>query len=389
MENRSLNTEPALSEHAFRASYLIAGYIRRTLTMEEEEELDAWLDADAAHMRLFEDLTDEKRMQEYLYWYDQRSVEEKLMQARQRLQLTTRKIRSIWKYAAAACLFTAVCTAAYFYLKRKESVTLLVNNEATDIGPGRQLATLTIDGQRVIPITSDTIIGRLASVANGTITYSNDGQEETQWQEIHIPRKAHYKLLLPDGSRVWLNSESSIRFPSRFTSGKREVTVSGEAYFEVAKDSLLPFIVSVNGVKVQALGTAFNIHAYPDEPEFTATLVEGSVRVFDENNTILLQPSQQVEIDRQGNWQLHHDIETTPLIAWKENRFRFRNTHFDEIARMIERWYDTRVVCRDKIDFHFNGTISRDVPLSRLLKLLEETGHVRFSIGEGQVTVLQ
>lgn len=389
MENRSLNTERALSENAYRASYLIAGYIKRTLTMEEEEELDAWIEADPAHMRLFEDLTDEKKMQEYLYWYDQRRVEEKLMQARQRLQLTTRKIRFIWKYAAVACLLTAVFAAAYFYSKRKDAVTAIVNKEATDIGPGMQFATLTIDGQKAIPVSSDTVIGGLATVADGTIAYHSDVQGEPQWQEIRIPRKAHYRLLLPDGSRVWLNSESTIRFPSRFTSDTREVTVSGEAYFEVAKDSIHPFIVSVNGVKVQALGTAFNIHAYPDEPDFSATLVEGSVRVFDKNNTILLLPSQQVAIDRQGKWQLHNDIETTPLIAWKENRFRFRNTHFDEIARMIERWYDTRVIYHDKIDFHFNGTISRDVPLSRLLQLLEETGHVRFNIEEGQVTVLQ
>ena len=203
--------------------------------------------------------------------------------------------------------------------------------------------------------------------------------------EVIIPRKGYFKLKLPDGSSVWLNAESSIKYPSSFPAHERRVEVTGETYFEVAKDPSKPFVVAVNRISVTALGTAFNVNAYSNEGALQATLVEGSIKVSAPNKEKVLKVNEQISIHDQ-DWKVK-STETSYVIAWVDNKFKFKNETIEEVMRKIERWYDIKVSYKDEIKFHFNGTIHRDLPVSKLLKLLEETGQVHFTIEGDVITV--
>lgn len=385
MENESFHKQGGPPKDPYRVSYLVTGFIQKTLTMEEEEELDDWLLASKENMRLFEELTDDKKMQDYLGWYDESKAEQRLRQARGSLQLPPRKKEFVlWKYAAAVCLLVvAVVLINYMRMKPVEEAQPMA---AAEVEPGNEWARLRLEDGRLLLLQADTLINAQLKVQDGALMYGSDGNGEAQWHELYVPRKGYYRLVLPDGSVVWLNSESSIRYPSRFVGQSREVEVSGETFFEVAKDAGKPFIVKLGTLRVQALGTAFNINAYPDEGRIRTTLVEGSVKVWDAEHQVLLGPSEQIETSDK-EWMHHKNLETGDIIAWKENEFRLKNKKLEEVMRLAARWYDIEVNYEDTVGYHFNGRISRDVPLRRLLELLEQTGHVHFKVEGRRVTV--
>lgn len=379
-----------------RAAHLIAGFIKKNLTMAEEEELDGWILENEVHMHLFNELTDEKVVNDFLQWYDARKVEQRLAETRKILGMPARgRVVAVWKYAAAACIIGLIGVGVvYLFADTKtENKKPIVQQTATDIPPGGQYAQLKLaSGQTVLLKPGlDTFINKTIHVKDGQVV-SNNEQGNTNWNELIIPRKAHYKLVLPDGTKVFLNAGSSIRYPGSFSGSTREVSVTGESFFEVAKDVNHPFIVRVlrqardEGLKIQALGTAFNINAYDNEEGITTTLVEGSVKLFDDSRSKTLQPFQQL-IMVNDQWTVKKNIDTAPIIAWTNNEFKLKNATIREVMRMVERWYDAKVIYTDKVDFHFNGTISRDLPVSHLLGLLEETGHVHFTIKGNEITV--
>jgi ferric-dicitrate binding protein FerR (iron transport regulator) len=208
-----------------------------------------------------------------------------------------------------------------------------------------------------------------------------------------------YHLELSDGTKVWMNAGSSIRFPSTFQKENREVEVTGELYFEVAHDPKRPFKVHVSSTPgegivlgmdkgvVEVFGTSFNINAYNDEELVKTTLVEGSVKYFKGNDLQLLKPRQQAQLNRLGAVTLVQNPDVESTIAWKNGNFRFENADIYSIGRQMARWYDVEVEFEDKIEYTFVGEISRDVPVSKFLKLLELTGVVHFRI-EGKKIVV-
>jgi ferric-dicitrate binding protein FerR (iron transport regulator) len=204
------------------------------------------------------------------------------------------------------------------------------------------------------------------------------GNSEVGFHEVSIPRKGFYKLLLSDGTKVWLNSESSIRYPAKFEKDRRLVTVTGETYFEVAHDPSRPFIASINGKEVEAIGTAFNINGF----DGTVTLTEGRVSIIENQRFAMLNPGEQLDESFRKT-----KIDINPVIAWTRDQFVFKNATITEIMKSLRRWYDCEVIFEDDITYHFNGTIERKVPISRVLQLLEGTGHVQFKIENNTVTV--
>ncbi len=192
---------------------------------------------------------------------------------------------------------------------------------------------------------------------------------------------------MPDGSKVWLNSESSIQYPTAFVGKERKVIVTGETFFEVAKNKDKPFIAVGGDMQVEALGTQFNINVYNNEPFRSATLVEGSVLVTQGKNENILKPGQQAQISH-GDFSVVN-TDAMDVIAWKNDMFKFTNTPIDAIMRQVERWYDAETVYQDKVDFHFNGTIERSVPVSKLLHYIEATGQVHFKIEDKKIIVMK
>ena len=373
-----------------RAAYLLAGYIQYDLTAEEEEELDKWILASEENMRLFEEMTDEKQMAAYLRWYESRDIESRLEETRERL-LNDRKpgIRSFWKYAAAAAIIITAGIIAFVWKPftgiEKPPVIQIPPGQATGAAP-----ILKLDDGRIIQLSGigDTVINDQVKISNGMVVYNEKATDPPAFHELTIPRKTSYQLLLPDGSRVWLNAASSIRYPSSFQGKTREVIVTGESYFEIAKDTARPFIVMVNGIRVQATGTAFNIKAYPEEPYLGITLTEGSVKVSTADKSRALHVSEQLQIRNAQNWSIKK-VDTDDVTAWTNNKLQLSDMSIDELKHNLERWYDITVIVQDKIEKHLNGTFPRDIPLTTLLPLLERTNDVHFKLDGNRVTVLK
>jgi ferric-dicitrate binding protein FerR (iron transport regulator) len=192
---------------------------------------------------------------------------------------------------------------------------------------------------------------------------------------------------------VWLNAESSLRFPVTFSGDTRTVEITGEAYFEVAHNARKPFKVLANGTEVQVLGTHFNVHAYKDEPEIKTTLVQGSVKVRSglstgELHTAILKPGEQAQMN-DNKLTIANDIDMQQVLAWKNGQFMFNDATIESIMQQVTRWYDVDVRYDAKISKHFIANIPRNVPLSELLKLLELTDQVHFKIQGRQITVIR
>ncbi|MBS1738454.1 MAG: FecR domain-containing protein [Bacteroidetes bacterium] len=392
MEN-SQNSEqqPKDIKQAYRVAYLIAGFLRQTLTEEEKEELDQWILASDENMVLFEKMTDEKNIAQAKEWFKKMNVEEELSEFKKKI--AARKAVRFRKYAVAAAVVILLGVGIYFFQglgTEKEKQTIAT--EKQDIMPGSDKATLTLDNGRVIELgnegTDTTINDRIKVLRkDGELIYNQEATAvQVAYHILSVPRKGQYKLVLPDGTKVWLNSESSIRYPIAFPGKERKVFVTGETFFEVAKDKSKPFRVVAGDVTVEALGTQFNVNAYSNEPFVAATLVEGSVMVTKGAKENIIKPGQQARLS-ENNFEIVN-VATDDVIAWKNNQFKFTKTPLDAIMRQVERWYDADVVYQDKVDLHLNATIDRNVTVSKLLHILEETGQVHFKIEGRKIIVM-
>ena len=378
-------------KQAYRTAYLIAGFLKHTLTIEETEELDDWINASEENMILFERMTDEKNLEQAADWFKQMNVEGDLKAVKQKIHNS--RPSGLWVYALAAAIIVSVIAGIYLYKgngNKGSNKTIAVQR---DIQPGSDMATLTLsNGQQVVlgRDGADTAINKQVQVLrkDGQLVYANNAAvKELVYNTLTVPRKGQYKLTLPEGTKVWLNAESSIRYPVSFIGNERKVFVTGETYFEVAKDKDKPFRVVANNVTVEALGTQFNVNAYNNEPFLAATLVEGSIKVTNGAKENILKPGQQAQV-RRGDFTVVNTA-IDDVTAWKDNRFKFSGTSIDEIMRQVERWYDADVVFKDAVNLHLTATINRDVPVSKLLHILEQTGQVHFKINDNRITVMK
>jgi len=387
-------------EQAFRVAYLVAGFMRGTLTDAENIELDDWVTESMDNQRLFERLTDEKNIAEWLKEKQRFNTGAALENIKSKISFTPPKkkatIRSLWPYPAAACLVIGLILTFLLMPNKNPKTPTMVQTKPADLAPGKDRATLTLsDGRRVVLDSLHN--GVLAAQGNTNITKLDSGQLAYQlvhptglpqvemYNTLTIPGGGQYKLVLPDGTKVWLNASSSLKYPAVFGGAKRRVELTGEGYFEVAKDPMYPFEVSANGATVQVLGTHFNINAYTDEPVLRVTLAEGSIKL---NNSMLLQPGEEARVAKNGNiLKGKADLETA--LAWKNGQFVFKETPLDVLMRQVGRWYNTGIAYETVNNEHFNASIPRDVPVSKLLHILEATGRVHFKIDNNQITVMK
>ena len=288
--------------------------------------------------------------------------------------------------AAAAVVLMVLSVGGYFYSQNRSIETenrLSVNTH--DVDPGGNKATLTLADGSKISLT-DANNGELAKQSgvkiskskNGELVYSVIASDATPlaYNTISTPKGGVYQVNLPDGTKVWLNAASSIKFPTTFAQlSQRKVELEGEAYFEVAKNKKVPFVVSTGGQQVQVLGTHFNISSYSDEGELKTTLLEGSVKVI-AANTIVLKPGQQSNLKRNGSGDLKvSTANITQVMAWKNGFFHFEKENLHEVMRQLSRWYDIEVIYEvDRHDDEFMGDIPRGIKLSEALKILSFEG---------------
>ncbi len=286
-----------------------------------------------------------------------------------------------WGWAAASVVLL-LAAGAYLYThmtkKGREIVPVLSLAAGKDILPGRDGAILTLaDGSTVV---LDSLGGGVIATQDGATVVLTKGQlaynpaggaaAQMVWNTMSTPRGRQFRLVLPDGTKVWLNTASSIRYPTVFHGRERKVEITGEAYFEVAKNEQLPFRVSINKeTEVQVLGTHFNINAYADEPAIKATLLEGSVKVVKGNDFKLLQPGEQAVV--KGGIVLDKNVNVQQAISWKNGLFNFEGASLDEFLRQLARWYDIKIVYKGKVPQRtFQGELGRDLVLSDILETL-------------------
>jgi ferric-dicitrate binding protein FerR (iron transport regulator) len=217
----------------------------------------------------------------------------------------------------------------------------------------------------------------------------------TGYNTVATPRGGQYQLVLPDGSKVWLNAASSIRYPTVFNGTERQVDITGEAYFEVASlhmgngDKKMPFIVNANGTKVQVLGTHFNVMAYDDEGSIKTTLLEGSVKITQGAQSSLLTPGHQAQVNRASGHLSESEVNTDLAVAWKDGYFYFDRDDIKTIMRQVARWYSLDIAYEGKVSEDlFSGKIERRLPLSGILHLLER-GNIHYRIEMNTLTIVQ
>jgi len=320
----------------------------------------------------------------------------------QRIQADQKPVRRMFavRWAAAAVFVLLAGAGAWSLLRNKTGEPVRVAQQQrfkNDVGPGRNAAILTLSGGKKIVLDSSATgtIGKQSNAVilnnNGQLIYTTLHEKPTGifYNTLTTPRGNQYQMVLPDGSKVWLNAASSITYPTAFLGKERKVTISGEVYFEVAKNEKLPFIVQEGNMTIQVLGTDFNVNEYADETAMKTTLLEGSVRILNKGNSSLLKPGQQAVLDKHDDKIEvvdHPNVEE--VMAWKNGRFRFADASIESIMRQVARWYDVEVVYDTSISKHFIANVPRDVPLSRLLKLLELTDQVHFRIEGKKITVI-
>ena len=404
--------------------YLLNKYTQNSITKEEFEELFRLIKETETETIVKDKLTNDLyaetgNMYNTSYW---QKVFRKILQianGNKRTVIPNTRIFTWPRVAAAASiliLFTAGIYTLITYSGKHEIPGGITNTIHNDVAPGGNKATLTLaDGRTIV----------LETVSNGIVTKQGATEIKKQnnqlmydasnaiagirntptYNTITTPRGGQFQITLPDGSKVWLNAASSIKFPIVFMGKERKVEIAGEAYFEVAThytpslnanpkmsgsnpNAKVPFIVSVNGMEVKVLGTHFNINAYPDEKAIKTTLLEGRVQVTSAlNSSVVLSPNQQALLDAKGILSVK-EIDPDDIIAWKDGLFRFDDANIQSIMRQLARWYNLDVTYETVPAIHnITGEVPKNISLKTLLKALE-INDIHLKIEGRKVTVM-
>jgi len=307
----------------------------------------------------------------------------------------------VWKIAVAASVLLAVAVGAFTFLKKENNEVRIAKsiNEKTkssnDVDPGGNKALLTLGDGSTIKL-DDEKNGDLASQGNtrvikaGSKVLYNSGTKEAAevvYNTITTPSGGQYQIELPDGTLVWLNAASSMRFPTSFNGSVRSVDVTGEAYFEVAQNKEKPFVVNVAGSQVKVLGTHFNVMAYDNEPSLKTTLLEGSIKFESGSDSKIITPGQQTQLLKDGNLKVVNNANIEKELAWKNGRFNFDGIDIEALGRQLSRWYGVEMVYDKKPDEVFYLDIPRSMKLSKVLSALSSTGEIHFTIDGKKIMV--
>ncbi|WEK18642.1 MAG: FecR family protein [Candidatus Pedobacter colombiensis] len=392
-------------EEEFNISLLIALHLRGQLSEQEQTDLTAWLEASATNRAYFDELVDEQAMPAKLVAFnkvDKTAIWNKALKGMNDGPDRKPKVYQLRRYAAIAAALLMVSAIAVFLFSKHRGATLMENNLVNRgvVIPGGNKAYLTLSDGKTISLT-DASNGQLAEQAGISIQKTADGElvykvakKQTAVGKINTvttPKGGQYQIVLPDGTRVWLNAASTLSFPITFTDQtNRLVELKGEAYFEVSKNKAKPFIVKSDEQQVEVLGTHFNINAYHDEESTKTTLLEGSVKVAGKGmfgDEVVLKPNEQSILV--GNKFSVIPVDPEMAIDWKNGYFSFNKESLPAIMRKISRWYDVEIVYQDNYTGNdFTGIVSRKKQVTEVLDLLELTGLVHFKIEGRRITVM-
>ncbi|RGL86727.1 DUF4974 domain-containing protein [Butyricimonas virosa] len=375
-------------------------FANRLLTRREElndEEVTAWL-KEKDHVELLDEIA-AIRQKLSGQSYGENSEEEFLYLEKSIYDRKSRRMTLRWSIAASIILLVGL------FVGRTISGVRDIHEEQelakSVMQPGTSKAILMMaDGKEVVLEQGQNLNillnerVRVATSSQG-IVYEERGKGMVteEYNKLTTPIGGEYSLVLSDGTKVFLNADSELKYPVEFSDGKRIVDLKGEAYFEVHKDSLRPFIVRINGAEVTVLGTSFNVNTYGDDGQIYTTLVNGSVRVSSMKNKQeeILKPGMQSVMNVQSGLLTVRKVDVEPYVAWREGRFVFRAMTLDLIMRQLQRWYDFEVFYQNSElkDYEFRGVIKRDMDLDKVLSVIKATTNVDFEVKGKVITIIK
>lgn len=376
---------------------LILRYVKGELDEPEERELRAWREESEEHEEMFRRLVSAKRLEEgFRRFVKTPEAEERAWN--RILNRTTRKGRHIrkwsWiKYAAMFALPLAIVGVLYFLLSDspREEVTLA----EVQILPGKAKAELVLPGGDKVLLSDGTVQTVREGVSNNgdTLRYEELGTERPgtpeEYHVLRVPRGGEYTLVLADGTTVYLNAESELKYPVRFSGDSRKVYLKGEAYFDVERNERMPFTVEARGVQVLVLGTSFGVRAYEGEENILTTLVQGKVEVSADGQRAGLIPGQQADFNKKDDRLTVAEVDVELYVGWKDGRLVFDNQPLSFILNELSRWYSFDVVYTNdslkQIPYSLN--IKKHEDIAHVLKFIERTGKVKFEMNKNTIIV--
>ncbi|KIO76872.1 hypothetical protein TH53_12260 [Pedobacter lusitanus] len=375
---------------------LLDRYISNTCSVVEKEHIENWLDTYVNENNEWQTIDDAQKK----YYLDSLlSTIHTIIDQPQKKHYFKLNLSRVLAIASAVILVLFSVFFCYQRYQYRQAAVSLIKN---DVKGGGNKARLTLANGKQI-LLADASDGAIANESGIKITKKEDGQltyeisepsktafEQSLYNKIETPNGGQYQLNLPDGTKVWLNAATTLKYNVNMASAKeRKVELSGEAYFEVAKDKIHPFIVQSARQEIKVLGTHFNVDSYPDQHMIKTTLLEGSVLVHQSGFTdLLLKPDQQSINSAKGLQIISANIKET--MAWKNGYFIFNGEKLEDIMKKISRWYDVQVIFEDDLQLMpFTGVISRSKNLSSILQLLQETGNVHFKKEGGSVIIMK
>jgi hypothetical protein len=385
-----------------RLEYLFNCFISKKSSFEEEKELMDLVDRSESEeqvKRIIDRFFENKSMEQQMPQNISGTILNKILQKEEAVIVpfeNKRLYRMGWMKIASVILFVF---AAYIYVTYSDEAKvnrpqIAVTKKPLPFTPGNHTVLTMADGTKILldSLENGAIQhGNLSiSKKNGLVVFnasSSNASESLSYNTLSTPRGGQYKVILADGSEVWLNASSSLRFPTSFKGNKREVELKGEGYFEVAKNKAKPFYVSVDDMMIKVLGTHFNVNAYSDDNTIKTSLLEGSVKITRGKAEGLLKPGEQGIVTKDKGKVEIKEVNVSEVMAWKNGLFQFDGADIVTIMNQISRWYDVDIVYSGKVPVrHFQGKISRDAALSQVLKILE-LSNVKFKM-EGKKIIV-
>ena len=387
-------------KNIFQLARIIAASLKGNANDEEQRTLREWLSVSTRNKKIYDEFKDGKRLEQKIVESQQinwKNDYQHFITKRQRTR-KNRRMKTIIRYAAILTL--PIVAAGIFLLQKNDRQTIVSISEV--IKPGEHKAVLITGGGERITLSDSTLSpiqeqnGMIVNVTNNKVSYilpedSLCTQGSPIFNTLQIPRGGEYFLTLADGTEVWLNAETEIRYPVQFTGDKRVVYLDGEADFTVAPDKNKPFTVVSTHASVSVLGTQFNFRAYPDERDVQTTLVSGSVIMQSEKykQQIKLVPGEQGVLEKNSAKLMKQEVNTYLYTAWKDGRFAFRDARLEDLFNILARWYDLSVFYQspEAKDIRFTGDLNKTDDFKSILKIIEQNERVIFTVNQRTVFI--
>ena len=367
----------------------IKAYLDETMTPEEEVEFQRWLDTSVANRVLLDRIRDERILLNKIRFAERNDKGKGWDNIQKKIRKSPGIFIRFMRYVAVLVTIMLIGVAVYQVVdcRKEDDNGLLARKQPMSMKGGYRAYLELVTGERLVLDSTSNVTTRIEGAVikaenKGTVIVdeqkTDSVTESVEYNRLVIPRGGEYKIVLADGSQVWINSQSVLEFPACFVGKERRVRLQGEAYFEVSKNVEKPFIVDMGNKEIRVLGTSFNVNDY--DGKFVTTLVSGKVQVFVNDKDYVLTSSMQVRVE--GDDVFVEEVDVREFTAWKDGLFVFKKQKLREVMDILSRWYDVDDFYQnlELQNLHFTGTIQRHSEISGMLKFLEKTDIVKFTL---------